>query len=124
MQAVIYTHQLEPITVVSIKPELWRRLERGDHIQLPVPIRCSLENITEQFMLSSSVITVRIHGEVFARRGHRSLMLFTEDEEHALLLRPDYLPGQRGDMQRKVKDAHQLGFIKGFMEALDAFGGD
>ncbi len=34
MQAVLYTHQLEPITVLNIRPWLWRRLEMGDAIQM------------------------------------------------------------------------------------------
>ena len=110
MQAVIYTHQLEPITVVDIPMKLWDMLYRGDMIVLPVTTS-SREWTTDPTV---TVKLVRIHGEVFARRQHRSMMLFTHDEEHALQLRAAFLPGQIATTQLM----HRRAFAEGFITAL------
>jgi len=59
--------------------------------------------------------TVRIWGERFHRRGLEQVMLFTNDEELALALRPEYLPGQLGDLQDRRKAALAEGFVRAVM---------
>lgn len=61
---------------------------------------------------------VSIRGERIRRFEHETLMLFTEDEETALLLRAEFLPGQRATLQDKERRA----FAKGFLKALQDFG--
>jgi hypothetical protein len=122
MQAVLYTHELEPITVLSIQPWLWQRLEAGEPIRLAVmePVRLTYaEPVTADAI---RFITVEIRGEAIQRGGNRTLMLFTRNEEHALLLKSDLLPGQRRDAQHRERKAGAKGFAEGFFAALDALG--
>jgi hypothetical protein len=61
---------------------------------------------------------VEITAEVLRRGNHQTLMLFTRNEEAALLLKSDLLPGQQRDVQDREKQA----LVKGFMRALNALG--
>ena len=45
-------------------------------------------------------------------------MLFTDDEEAALLLKSELLPGQHKDVQSRERSA----FAQGFMDALNMLG--
>jgi hypothetical protein len=45
-------------------------------------------------------------------------MLFTNDEEAALALRPEYLPGQLHDL----RDQRKAAFAHGFLHAIGGFG--
>lgn len=113
MNAVLYTEDLEPITVVRISEFLWGRLRMGEQVRLAVPVelklaQCHSTAMREQFK------TVTIYGELLRRRGHEHLMLFTTDEENALALKAEFLPGQNGTMQRRERSA----FVRGFLEAL------
>lgn len=62
--------------------------------------------------------TVRIIAEPVRRGSHGHLMLFTEDEENALLLKSAFLPGQRHEVLSERADA----FAQGFMKAIRAIG--
>ncbi|WOB06519.1 hypothetical protein [Piscinibacter gummiphilus] len=110
--AVLYTYDLQPITVVGLSNFLWDMLHRGDMVQLvvPEPFKFEAPDPTQQMRL------VRIRAEHFRFRGHDSMMLFTEDEEYALALQAAFLPGQHGEVQRRERRA----FINGFLTALDA----
>ena len=113
MQAVLYTHQLEPITVVDIPMWLWERLAQGQTISLAAREPVSFEDSP----CYRPIRKVDIFGELMRRRGHETLMLFTSDEENALLLKSEFLPGQRGELQLRERSA----FAKGFMKALQNF---
>lgn len=117
MNAVLYTCQLEPITVVDIPVDLWRRMARGERIVIAVmePPKLVDVFVCDQYKPPR---TVTIFGERIFRNGHETLMLFTGDEESALLLRADFLPGQRGELQNRERRA----FAAGFIEALVKYG--
>lgn len=120
MQAVLYTHQLEPITVVDLPMWLWDRLGRGEAIWLAVHEPISYLALAEQAPAEcQKVRTVAISGEKLRRRGHEALMLFTHDEENALRLQAEFLPGQRGELHKRERGA----FAKGFIEALQNYMG-
>lgn len=110
MNAVLYTKDLEPITVVDIPISLWEMLAAGSRIRLPVRLPLTLEHLRSPPMMR----TVEIFGELFCRRGARSLMLFTNDEESALLLRASFLPGQNREVQSRERQA----FVAGIVRAL------
>ena len=115
MQAVLYTNDFEPITVLDIPKWMWDRLMRGETIHIPVmrPFVFRSGGYVPPIDCDDS-IAVHITGELLHRKGKRSLMLFTENDEHALLLRSDFLPGQRGELQIRERGA----FARGFLDAL------
>lgn len=117
MNAVLYTHQLEPITVVDIPMWLWEHLSQGQPIRLAVtaPLRLVPNEMPPTYTPSKMV---EIFGELIRRREHETLMLFTADEENALLLKADFLPGQRGELRNRERGA----FAAGFLKALQEFG--
>jgi hypothetical protein len=117
MHAVLYTHQLEPITVVDIPMWLWERLAQGQTIRLAVMESPSLVP-TDSPPDYRPLKMVEIFGERIRRRGHETLMLFTADEENAMLLKAEFLPGQRGELRDRVRGA----FAAGFLKALQEFG--
>jgi hypothetical protein len=116
MQAVLYTHALEPITVVDIPIWLWDRLLAGEVIRLAVQEPPKLVPSFES-VVNTKLRIVNIFGERIRRREHEALMLFTSDEESALILKADFLPGQRGELQSRERRA----FAKGFIKALYDF---
>lgn len=118
MHAVLYTHQLEPITVVDIPMWLWDRLGRGEVIRLAVQEPISFLPASTPPPAESRTRVVSIFGEKFRRREHEALMLFTADEENALLLQAEFLPGQRGE----VRNLERSAFAGGFLKALQAYG--
>lgn len=115
--AVLYTNDMEPITVVRIHESLWNRLWNGDHVRLVVPMPINTSQHAD-FPLRERLKMVEIHGEVFVRRGHKHMFVFTNDDENALLLRSEFLPGQRKDVQHAQRNA----FAQGFLHALQVGG--
>jgi len=61
---------------------------------------------------------VEITAEVIQRGRFESMMLFTHNEEAALLLKSDLLPGQIRDQREVQKES----FARGFTHALDMLG--
>lgn len=115
MNAVLYTEALEPITVVDIPMWLYERLLRGDTIAVGVPPPFQFARGGDDHCRLMHK-TVHIFGERLRRRGHETLMLFTRDEENALLLDAEFLPGQRREVQQRQRQH----FAQGILAALDA----
>ena len=118
MHAVLYTHQLEPITVVDIPMFLWDRLAKGESIVLEVLEPFKVTPYSGGPIDFAPPRRVAIFGELIRRREHETLMLFTGDEENALLLRAEFLPGQRGEVRNRERGA----FAAGFLRALQGHG--
>lgn len=117
VRSVLYTEDFEPITVLELSS--WAREyieDRGSvvlQVMEPVMFRVSYEPI-DQIVCRQ----VRIWGEKFVRYGRQTLMLFTADDENALLLKAAFLPGQR----RELQDEKARSFAQGFLKALCALG--
>lgn len=107
--AVLYSDDLEPITIVDLPEWAWDRLSAGEYLVLPVPepSRFAVHQNTPPLLEHPRV--VQIYGEMFERRGVRSMMIFVNDEENALALRSSLLPGQRADAQRRERTAYFAG---------------
>lgn len=118
MHAVLYTNKLEPITVVDLPMWLWYRLGRGEVIRLAVQEQIGFLPANSPPPAEIRTRVVSIFGEKFRRREHEALMLFTADEENALLLQAEFLPGQRGEVRNRERSA----FAGGFLKALQAYG--
>ena len=119
VRAVLYTFDFEPITVVELPPAARERLECEGELTLPV-----LEMVPLEFMRQADRINpaktkmVRIFVEELRRGSHSHLMLFTPNDENALLLKSAFLPGQR----KEVRDERAEAFVQGFMKALSSYG--
>lgn len=115
--AVLYTMDLEPITILPMSRWRWECLAANKHMVIPVPECVSIEHLgplAECPAESVRMRHVRIIAERFRYRDAESLMLFTPDEEHALALKAAFLPGQAG----AVKRVHDAGFGEGFLAAM------
>lgn len=120
MYAVLYTRQLEPITVVDIPMFLWKRLSNGESINIAVVEMLDYRDLRTPGPPSMDrVRVVSVYGVRLRLHEHETLMLFTGDEESALLLQAEFLPGQRRELQGREQSA----FARGFVRALNEFGG-
>lgn len=111
MNAVLYTHDLEPITVVDINMCLWQRLYNGERISLAVYDAPILWSPINGEFAQIEFRKVDIVAEKLIYRGNTSLMLFTCDEENALALKAAFLPGQHKEVQRRTRNAFADGFL-------------
>lgn len=119
--AVLYTNDMEPVTVVSLPAWAWERLGRGDVIRLE-----AMEPLRPGALYGADwprLRVVAIRGEVIVMRGKRSLMLFVDDEESALLLKSEFLPGQRREVCHLRDRARATGFLQGLLAAIDGLPG-
>lgn len=119
MRTVLYTHDMEPITVLELQPWAVEYLTKRGMVSMAVtrPLSYTLP-IKELPDVEECIWRVDITAEYFVRNGQRHLFLFTHQEEHALLLKSAFLPGQRSALRDRDKEA----FGKGFMTALSMLG--
>ncbi|WP_333676823.1 hypothetical protein [Dyella sp.] len=106
---------MQPITVFSLQP--WAEKMLHDHqclmlaLKPPIPPVCYKPGDED---LSIRTWTVRIRAEWIIKDGLRHMLLFTGDEETALLLEAAFLPGQ----QRSLNDERRRAFVSGLFTAL------
>ena len=114
MRAVLYTHDMIPITVLDVPPEYHRYLQENRQLILAIRPDFVFTDCEDRVQGRIAIRTVTITAEWLHRRGERHLMLFTHDEESALLLEAAFLPGQT----REVREREQKAFAAGFFKAL------
>jgi len=111
--AVIYTRDLEPITIIEVPMWAWERFKRGEHVMFRVPEKLTLEHMRGMLAdLKMPRRIVAITAERLRVGNAESLMLFASDE--ALGLEATFLPGQRGEVQRRERRAYCAGLFDGF----------
>lgn len=120
MRAVLYTKDFEPITVIELSRWTADFLLKRHYVVLPVRERLTQFKIHEPIDLAGSMVKlVRIRAERFVKdKDHEALVLFTDDDEHALLLEAAFLPGQRQGLKDRAAEA----FGEGFLAALGMVG--
>ncbi len=121
MRAVLYAEDMEPITVIDIEPWAWQFLREHRSVRLAVipPVSIMHDPYAEAVAPRDAASwIVNITAEVLVRGRQETLMLFTRDEEAALLLRSELLPGQIRDSREREKAA----FVRGFLGALNRLG--
>jgi hypothetical protein len=117
MRVVLYTNDMEPITVIDLSETAARYLKLYNHVRLPVMERIPFTPFSGGD-IPMSYKTVDIYAELLRRNGVETLMLFTNDEENALLLKSTFLAGQ----QREVNNIKDYEFARGFLSALNTLG--
>ena len=119
MRVVLYAHDMEPITVIDLPALAERYLNERGTVRLAVQLPMMLSFMAaQQAPVRDYCKTVTIFSERFIRRGCEHMMLFTRDEESALLLKCAFLPGQQAGLQEHERDA----FARGFLGALEKLG--
>jgi hypothetical protein len=128
MKAVLYAHDFEPITIIDLHPDAWRRLAAGGtwNIAVPYPLTAAtawppLEPIQPVrlpiVVITADLLRKRWNGEV-----HETLLLFTHQDEQALRLRAAFLPGQLHAVRDVAQTAELEGFAAGFLGAINRLG--
>lgn len=119
MRTVLYAHDMEPITILELEAWKVRFLEERGFVELPVIKPMDVKPWDSSVVPEPSFMwIVRITAERFHRNGQRHLMLFTHNEEHSLLLKSAFLPGQRWALKELAAEE----FASGFLAALSKFG--
>jgi hypothetical protein len=118
-QAVIYTHDMEPITIVDMEPEHWRFLEKQKMIRFAVLEPLDFKNVWEPAKITNNLRDVTVYANKITRGdGTKYYMLTTGDDENALLMASSFLPGQ----QRALQEERKKEFARGFLKALSMIG--
>lgn len=122
MRAILYTHDMEPITALTIEGWMGEYLEKNGQVNLAVLETPRFNAAPPDATVPQPLCrTVCITAEVFRYRGQRHLMLFTRDEESAMLLRSVFLPGQRLALREAEDKAMAEGMLRGLTVALRGF---
>lgn len=113
MNVVLYTKDFEPITVLNLPVWLLDQLERQGAIRVavqdPVRVNITKDQPWSEPMMVPNLKTVTIYCERLRwRDGTTKPVLVTTDEELALTLKPEWLPGQRQRVQSYEKAIRTL----------------
>lgn len=102
MNVVLYTDDFEPITVLDLPQWLLEQLERQGSVRVAVLRPVQFGKLTDQVAVGSvegpEVVTIYCE-RLRWKDGTVKPILITYDEELALTLRPEWLPGQRQRVQ-------------------------
>jgi hypothetical protein len=97
MNVVVYTEDFEPITVLDLPLWLLEQMEKQGAVRVAVMQPPKLMPATDSMADYEPPQTVTIYCEKLRwKDGSTKPILITYDEELAMSLRPDWLPGQRG----------------------------
>ena len=113
MQIVLYTDDMEAITVIDLPSWFLDGLHAGRMMRVPVPTP-PMVSLDVNTKINASFKMVDIWAERFIRKGKQTWFLFTNNDEAALLLRSDILPGQRKTFQ----DEYRRGFFTGLLRSM------
>ena len=113
MNIVLYSKDFEPITVLDLPVWLLEQLERQGAIRVavqdPVKVDIKKDEAWSEPMMVPQLKTVTIYCERLRwRDGTTKPVLVTTDEELALSLKPEWLPGQRQRVQSYEKAIRTL----------------
>lgn len=96
MNVVIYTEDFEPITVIDLPVWLLEQMERQGAVRVAVmrPPQLAPAELPSDFE-APPIVTIYCE-KLRWKDGTTKPILITYDEELAMSLRPEWLPGQRG----------------------------
>ena len=96
MNVVIYTEDFEPITVIDLPVWLLEQMEKVGAVRVAVMKPPSIMLTTEPIDYDPPPIVTIYCEKMRWKDGTTKPILITYDEELALTLRPEWLPGQQG----------------------------
>lgn len=108
MNVVIYTDDLEPITIIDLPIDFCRMGYERRFVRVAVPMPISVMLETDPLSLEVHIVTLKF--DKLMKRNKQgqvieSWIITTDDEVLALKLKPSWLPGQRGainDYERAI----------------------
>jgi hypothetical protein len=103
MEIVLYTDDMEPITVIDIPVE-YHKLALNGRFVIPLIEPMSAVWDPDAMPAYLPMKTVNVWAEQFTRQGRTHLFFFTHDEEFALALKAEMLAGQRKELMRAFQD--------------------
>lgn len=99
MNVVIYTDDLEPITIIDLPIDFLRMGYERRFVRVAVPMPISVMIELDPLDSDCHIVTLVFH-KLNKRNKHGQLIeswiITTDDEVLALKLKPGWLPGQRG----------------------------
>ena len=113
MRTVLYDYYFEPITILELSEFAVNHLNKYRSVRIPVPIS-PLTKISDPDSIPNNINfkTVTITCDILIKNNIKHMVLFTNDDENALLLKSAFLPGQRSQLSEIEKNAFAKGFIK------------
>ena len=114
-RVVIYTNDMEPITVVELSSAARELLLKRGRVRLAVNPPFSFDSFdydSHKAPFDWRKYEVELFVETLLRHGKVHKMVFTHNEESALLLKATFLPGQYGELGEVRAKAMADGFIK------------
>lgn len=114
MRTVLYTEDMEPITVLEVGRWAMEMIERHGYVSFAVDEPLNFAVVADDAATFKALKKVTVYGERLIRYGKRHWLLFTRDEENAMLLKAAFLPGQ----QQLVNEERARQFARGFLSAL------
>jgi len=111
MNVILYTEDFEPIIPIDLPLWLLERLEQEGAVRVAVnkPIGFKGEKIPVGMVGNEDTPTVRIRYEKLRwHDGSLKTILVTPDEELALTLTPEWLPGQRAPIQLYLQTVRRM----------------
>ena len=111
MNVILYTEDFEPIIPIDLPLWLLERLEQEGAVRVAVnkPIGFKGEKIPVGMVGNEDMPTVRIRYEKLRwHDGTLKTILVTPDEELALTLTPEWLPGQRAPIQLYLQTVRRM----------------
>jgi hypothetical protein len=114
MNIVLYTDNFEPITVLDLPLWAIEMAERRGSVRVAAMDPPKVE-FSDTAIVQMRIAVIRAEPMRW-KDGSRKTILVTDDEEVALMLKPSWLPGQRGSIQ----NYHQTirAFAQAFMRGL------
>lgn len=120
-KAIIYSQEMEPITAIDMSTEMYNYFETYDIVRFPVmkPINPTSLNCEGPFPKYEQHLIAEIRAVRILDNSSKSVitLLFTNNEETALLMKTTILPGQVSHINYLKSQA----FAKGMLEAIKGF---
>jgi len=101
MNIILYTYDFEPITVINLPPWLLETIEREGSAKVAIkrPITADfIEKVAVGSVERPETVTIELK-KLRWHDGHLKSIYVTKDEVLALILKPEWLPGQRLQIQ-------------------------
>jgi hypothetical protein len=106
MNVVLYTKDFEPITVIDLPVWLLEQMEQQGSVRVAVQQPLRIGPATEDFEMPP-IVTIYCE-KIRWRDGRVVPILITPDDELALTLRPEWLPGQQQAVNNHKKIVRHL----------------